>query len=84
MAMILLSVVEDFHGFGIVEFLGGFKVVLAADDKALVFAEAGTGGNEVTADNVLLHALEQVGLALDSGFVEDLGGFLERGGRHET
>ena len=43
-----------------------------------------TSGDEVTADNVLLHTLEVVGLARDGGFVEHLGRFLEGSGGHET
>ena len=37
----------------------------------------------MTADDVLLHAFEVVGLAGDGGFVEHLGGFLEGRGGHE-
>ena len=38
----------------------------------------------MTADNVLLHSFEVVRLSADGGFVEHLGGFLERSGRHEA
>ena len=55
-----------------------------AYNDAAELAQAGTGRNEVAADDVLLHALEVVRLAGDGGFVEDLGGFLERGGGHEA
>lgn len=72
--------VDDFGGFlagydGKVE--GVLDVVLAAYDDALVGTETGTGGDEVTADYVFLHALEVVDLAVDGCFVENLGGFLE-------
>ena len=43
-----------------------------------------TSGDEVTADNVLLHTLEVVGLARDGGLVEHLGRFLEGSGGHEA
>ena len=61
---------------------GDFFLVLVgiADHDFVELAETGTGGDEVAADDVLLHALEVVRLAGDGGFVEDLGGFLERGG----
>ena len=39
-----------------------------------------TSRNKVTADDVLLHAFEVVGLTADGGFVEHLGGLLEGGG----
>lgn len=62
---------------------GIFDVVLTADHNALVGAETCTCGDEVTADDVLLHALEIVDLAVDGSFVEDLGGLLEGCSRHE-
>ena len=78
------SVVHDFLYFGFLGFEAAVVVIGRTYYEALVFAQTGTGGDEVTADNVLLHTLEAVGLALDSGFVEHLGGFLERSGRHEA
>ena len=62
----------------------GADVIFAAYNQTVVVAQTCTGGDEVTADHVLLHALESVGLAVDSSFVEHLGGLLERSGRHEA
>ncbi len=53
------------------------------DGDLLELAQSGTGGDEVTADDVLLHTLEVVHLAADSRLVEDLGGLLEGGSGHE-
>ena len=50
---------------------------LVTNDKSLILAHTGTGGNEVTADDVLLHTLERVGATVDGSLVEDLGGLLE-------
>ena len=61
-----------------------FDVVAAAYNQTLIFAQTGTGRDEVTADYVLLHTLECVGLAGDCRFVENLGGFLERSCRDEA
>ena len=38
----------------------------------------------MTTDNVLLHALKVVRLAIDGSLVEHLGSLLEGGSRHET
>ena len=38
----------------------------------------------MTANHVLLHTLKFVNLSANSSFVEHLGGFLERCGRHEA
>ena len=64
--------------------LHALVVFAASHDDLLELAQTGSGGDEVTADDVLLHALEVVHLALDGGFVEHLGGLLERSGRHEA
>src|SRR5690606_2610218 len=44
----------------------------------LVAGHAGTGGDELADDDVLLEAAEAVGAALDGGLGEDPGGLLER------
>ena len=62
---------------GLFVFEERFDVVRGGDYEALVFCQAGAGGDEVSADNVFLHSFEGVSLALDGGFIEDLGGFLE-------
>lgn len=62
---------------------GIFDVILSADHDALVGAETCTGGDEVTADDIFLHALKVVDLAVDCSFVEHLGCFLEGRSRHE-
>ena len=55
-------------------------LVLAAHDDVAEQWQTGTGGDEVAADNVLLHALEVVNASADGCFVEHLGGLLEGGG----
>lgn len=70
----------DFGGFVV----DAFDVVSAAYDEAFVFAETCSGRDQMTADDVFFHALEGVGLAGDGCFVENLGGLLERCGRHEA
>ena len=64
--------------------VGQSHFVLVTDNERLVVAQAGTGRDEVTADDVLLHTLEVVDAAIDGGLVEDLGGLLEGGCRHEA
>ncbi len=54
-----------------------FDVVFASYDESVVFAQTCTCGDQVTADNVFLHALEGIGLAVDCCFVEHLCGLLE-------
>ena len=71
---------------------GGLGVLLlellvlvgVAHDNTVELAQTGAGGDEVTADHVLLHALEIVGLAADGSLVEHLGRLLEGGGGHEA
>ncbi len=58
-------------------------VFLRAYHEAFILAQTCTGGDKVPADDVLLHAIEGVGLAVDGGLVEHLGGLLEGGGRHK-
>ena len=54
-------------------------VVLArADNEFVPCTESGTSGDEVSADDVLLHTLEIVLLTTDGSLVEHLGGLLER------
>ena len=62
---LMLSVVDEFSGFFDATRVGVFCnnsgiVVAAAYNEALVFAQTGTGRDEVSADNVLLHTLEGV------------------------
>ena len=54
-----------------------------ANNKVLIFAQASAGRNQVTHDDVLLHALQGVALGVDSGLGKHLGGLLEGGGRDE-
>ena len=59
----------------------GLRIVIGiAHNNAVELTESGTCRDKVTADDVLLHALEIVGLAGNSSFVEYLGGFLEGSG----
>ena len=60
--------------------LSTFILFAVGHNEAVELAEAGAGGYEVTANYVLLHAFEGVGLTTDGGFVEHLGGLLEGGG----
>lgn len=53
------------------------NVVLTGNDEIVVFAQTGTGGNEVSADDIFLHTLKIVGLAVDSSLVKHLSGLLE-------
>lgn len=64
--------------------LNALVILLCQDYNLVELALTGTGRNEVTADNVLLHTLETVALAVDSSIIEDLGGLLERSSRHEA
>ena len=54
------------------------------NDDFVELTQTGTSRNEVTADNVLLHTLEVVGLSADGCFVEHLRCLLEGCGRHEA
>ena len=49
----------------------------ASYDNLLVFAQTCTSWDEVTADNVLLHTLEEVNLTTDSTIVKNLCRLLE-------
>ena len=44
-----------------------------------ILAQAGTGRDQLTDDNVLLQSQQMIYLALDGGLSQDLGGLLERG-----
>ena len=84
-----ISVVHEFVGLIGFTGLGVFDITVgiflaAADNETVVLAEAGACGDEVTADYILLHTLQRIALALDSGFVEHLGGFLEGCGGDEA
>ena len=57
--------------------LGGFHHDVA------VLGEAGTGGDEVAEDDVLLEAFEHIHLAESGGLGKDTGGVLEGGGGDE-
>ena len=60
-------------------FSGNFHAGLGGDAglKIPVCHQAGTCGDQLTDDDVLLQADQVVNLALDSGISQDLGGFLE-------
>ena len=80
-----LRLVLRFRGVGGLFFIFFLLIDLVvvfdvAHNDAAELAQAGTGRNEVAADDVLLHAFEVVGLTADGGFVEHLGGLLEGGG----
>ena len=64
--------------------LSTLVVLERAYDNLVELALTCTGRDEVTADDVLLHTLETVALAVDGSIVEHLGGLLERCGRHEA
>ena len=59
-------------------------LALGHDHEALVLTQTRTGGDEVTADDVLLEPLEGVDLTIDGSVVEHLGRLLEGGGGHEA
>ena len=58
-----------------------FLLVMYSDLSELT--HTGTCRDEVTADDVLFHALQVIDFTADSGFVEYLSGLLEGGSRHE-
>ena len=58
-------------------FLGGAHGGSISDDKVLVLAHTGTGRDEVSDDDVLLHADQCVAFGVDGCLGEDLGGLLE-------
>ena len=60
------------------------EVVSAANYQVVEVALTCTCWDEVTADDVLLHALQIIGLAKDGCLVEHAGGLLEGSCRHET
>ena len=51
--------------------------------EGVVCVQAGTGGNQLTNDNVLLQTGQVVLLALDGSLGQDLGGLLEGCGRQD-
>ena len=53
--------------------LHALVLLLGADNDLLELAETSTCGNEVTADNVLLHAFEGIALATDGSLFSSLG-----------
>lgn len=59
---------------------GSVEVITAAYYETIEITLTGTGWDEVTADDVLLHALKVVALAHDSCLIEDTGGLLEGSG----
>ena len=59
-------------------------LVLTADQDVLELFLAGSGRNEMTADDVLLQAFEVVNTATDSGLAENLRGLLEGCGGDEA
>lgn len=76
----MIAVVEHILTIG----LHTLIVLFRTNDELLPLTQAGTSGNEVTADHVLLHALEIIDLATDSSLVEHLRRLLERSSRHEA
>ena len=64
--------------------LDALVILTRTNDELVKLAQTCTGGDAMTADNVLLHTLETVLLATDGSLVEHLGGLLERSGRHEA
>ena len=76
----MIAVVEHILTIG----LHTLIVLFRTNDELLPLTQAGTSGNEVTADHVLLHALEIIDLATDSSLVEHLRCLLERSSRHEA
>ena len=64
--------------------LHALVVLFGQNNELAVLTRTGSGRNQVTADDVLLHALKVVALTSDGSFVEHLGGLLERCSRHEA
>ena len=57
---------------------------LRANDEFVEIAETCTCRNQLTKDYVLLQTNEMIHLSADCCLVENLGGLLERCGRHEA
>ena len=55
----------------------GLETIVLADLDALVAAHAGTGGDQLAQDDVLLQADQRIDLALDGGLGQDTVGLLE-------
>lgn len=55
----------------------GIYVVLTGYNEIVVLAKTGTGGDKMTADNILLHTFKSVDLTVYSSLIEYLGGLLE-------
>ena len=53
------------------------KFLTVAHDECLIFAKTRTGRYEVSANHILLHAIEHIDLTVDSCLIKNLGGFLE-------
>ena len=56
--------------FGIADFLGASQLFFN-------LRQTGSGGDQLTDDDVLLQTGQRVNLALDGGFGQNAGGFLE-------
>ena len=61
----------------------GFIFILASDYDVLEFLLAGTGRNQMSADDILFQALEVVDARPDGSFAKYLRGLLEGGGGNE-
>lgn len=53
------------------------EILTVADNNLVKLAKTRTSGNEVTTNNVLLHTLQVIALAIDSSIIQYLCSFLE-------
>ena len=61
-----MNYVDDLGIFNIVV-KNGVDVVLTGNDERAVLAQSGTCRNQMSADDILLHTLKSVDLAVDGG-----------------
>ncbi len=70
----LVAILSYYQLFRIVSELECGIFIFVCHHQSVVFSQTGTGRNQVTADDVLLHTLKIIGLTVDCSLVKHLGG----------